>query len=73
MYRGYDAEMFVALVDGKLTEEQKQAWRNTYDCDVSDDDDDDDDDDDANNMFFRELDGPIPNGQIGKLLNVDGD
>lgn len=67
--RGYDAEILTAVVEGRLTDDQKQQWRDAYDCDLEDDEDNDD----TSNMFFREYDRPSPNDQITDLFNADGD
>lgn len=66
MWRGRDAAIFIQLVAGRLTEEQRQKWRETHDCDIQDEDD-------HNDMFFREFETPVPNGETDSLLNADGD
>ncbi len=70
MYRGHDAEMFTQVVGGKLTEEQRRAWRDAHGCDQEDADEDDYDN--INNMFFREITALVPNDKLADLLNVDG-
>ena len=70
MYRGYDAETFVQVVNGTLTDDEKDAWRKSHKCDVHHCDDEDICDD-HNNMFFRTL---VPSGpEPTDLLNVDGE
>lgn len=68
MYRGHDAEMFTQVVAGKLTEQQRRAWRDAHGCDL----DGDEDEDDTNNLFFREITALVPNDKLADLLNVDG-
>lgn len=71
MYRGWDAEMFVQAVRGKLSTTDKEKWRKSHKCgtyhcaneDVCDD---------HNDMFFLELipkQLPEPTG----LNNIDGE
>ena len=72
MYRSYDAEMFIQVVEGELTDEQKEAWRIAHKCDEHDPEPDDGC---PNNMFFRVLDvlsneGRFPYG-VADLWNVD--
>jgi hypothetical protein len=69
MYRAYDAEILVNVVDGQLTAEQRQQWRDTMG--VPEDTDEDTDDQDY--LFFREVPGPIANNQLADLLNADGE
>jgi hypothetical protein len=33
MWRGRDCEIFVAVVEGVLTDEEKKAWRQSHKCD----------------------------------------
>jgi hypothetical protein len=66
MYRGYDAENFVQIVEGKLTKKQKAAWRKGHLCDEFYKGDGDD----TNNMFFRYFAKAVPNAQLADLLNV---
>jgi hypothetical protein len=70
MYRGHDAEVLVQVVEGRLTDEQKRAWRDAHGCDLPGEEDSDDD---VNNMFFREFDAPVPNDQAADLFNADGE
>ena len=70
MYRARDAEMFTQVVEGELTDEQKDKWRNTHECDEHDPDPVDGDC--PNNMFFRVLE-VLPNSKVANhMLNVDG-
>jgi hypothetical protein len=69
MCRGYDAEMFCQVVDGPLTDEQKDKWREAHSCDAFYPEDADPDD--MNNMFFREVE-ILPVEKTADLLNVDG-
>ena len=71
MYRARDAEMFTQVVEGELTDEQKEEWRKAHKCDEHDPDPEDDGDT-PNNMFFRVLE-VLPNEGTASLLNVDGD
>lgn len=48
MYRGHDAETFVQVVEGELTDKQKTKWRKAHNCDEFCDDEFDE-----NNMFFQ--------------------
>ena len=68
MYRGKDAETFVQVVEGVLTDEQKEEWSRAHCCD----DHYDGDEDDMNNMTFCVIEQPLPNGTVGDLLNIDG-
>ena len=52
MYRARDAEMFTQVVEGELTDEQKEEWRKAHKCDEHDPDPEDDGDT-PNNMFFE--------------------
>ena len=72
MYRSNDAELFTQVVEGELTDEQKEEWRKAHRCDEHDLEPDDDC---PNNLFFRVLD-VLPNRGndiYERLLNVDGD
>ena len=55
VYQGKTAEMLVQVVEGRLTEEQRQAWRELHDCDQPDVEEAED----MNNMFFREFEALI--------------
>lgn len=72
LYRRRDAEIMVQVVEGRLTADQRQAWRTAHNADTANDDPDNDSED-LNDMFFRELDQPVPNGQTADLFNADGD
>jgi hypothetical protein len=74
MYRGYDAELFVHVVEGPLTEELKESWRKSHKCDQFHCDSDPiiDDCDDHNNLFFRELE-VCKSSAPCSLKNVDGE
>ena len=66
MFRGEDAEIFVQVVEGRLTPEQRAAWRAAHQCDVEEDGDGD-----SNNMFFREFERPLPNCGLADMYNAD--
>lgn len=68
MYRSHDAELFTQVVEGELTAEQMDAWRQAHSCDEYDPLERDED---PSNMFFRVLD-VLPNEGTADLLNVDG-
>ena len=53
MYRAHDAEMFVTVVEGSLSDEDKDGWRKSHSCD---DHATTKDDDKVSNMGFREID-----------------
>ena len=72
MYRGYDAEMFVRVIQGNLTEDEVDEWRKSHKCDEYHCDNDDTCDD-HNNMFFRKLRVRSPATGTCDLVNVDGD
>jgi len=65
MYRGHDAETFVGVVEGKLTDEQKDAWRKTHKCDQYGPKEPDDE----NNMGFRVV-HTLHRSQTGDLKNI---
>lgn len=69
MYRGDDAEMFTQVVDGSLTSEERQKWRDAHNCDQPGDDEMED----RSNMFFREFDKPLSAGKTSDLHDVDGE
>lgn len=74
MYRASDAEMFVHVVDGQLTAEQREAWRKGHLCDDFCPEEEEDDGC-VNNMCFREIkaeDFAKPDVPCG-LLNWDGE
>lgn len=55
MFRGSDAEIFVQVVYGELTDDQKDEWRKAHSCDDYYKPEDPEDWDDVRNMFFRVL------------------
>lgn len=61
-----DAETYTQVVEGRLSPEQRSAWRKANDCDQ------DPQFEDQNNMFFRELEVQS-NVALVELVNIDGD
>lgn len=68
MYRADDAEFFVQVVDGRLTEEERATWRKKHNADQGDPDAEE-----QNNMFFREFERPFPAGSVATLWEADGE
>lgn len=67
MYRAYDAESFVTVVVGELTDDQKSEWRKAHLCD-----DFATDEDEPDNMFFRTITlNETPTAST--LFNIDGE
>ncbi len=71
MYRAHDAEMFTQVVEGSLTDAQRQEWRDAHDCD-GEAAEDAFSDELPNNLFFREL-VVMPNTGVAMIKNVDGE
>ena len=69
MYRGWDAEIFTQVVEGRLTPEQRSKWRKAFNCDEHYDGKPDDE----NNMWFREFEDILPNHTMEDMLNASGD
>lgn len=69
MYRGWDAEIFTQVVEGRLTPEQRSKWRKAFNCDEHYDGKPDDE----NNMSFREFQDILPNHAIEDMFNACGD
>lgn len=69
MYRGFDAEIFTQVVEGRLTPEQRSNWRKAFQCDEHYNGPEDDE----NAMWFREFETILPNHAIADMLNASGD
>lgn len=71
MYRGWDAETFVQVVDGPLDTIMRDEWKKSHSCGRFHCDDKYNCDE-HNDMWFREM--KIKDcTKVHKLMNVDGD